>query len=76
MGSHIEIKQKVKNIKRRSEFNNLLEDSMLNDKEKLMLTMYYVQGKSLNYIADELGYSEIGIKKMHKRSLKKIEALL
>lgn len=76
MGKHIELKHKVQNINRRSTFNEMIEDSMLTDKEKEMLRMYYLEGKTLNFIADELGYSEAGIKKMHKRSLKKIEALL
>lgn len=76
MGNHKEIKNKVKSINKRSVFNELIEESMLNDKEKKMLIMYYIERKPLNFIADELGYSEIGIKKMHKRSLKKIEALL
>lgn len=76
MGNHKEIKNKVKSINKRSVFNELIEESMLNDKEKKMLIMYYIERKPLNFIADELGYSEVGIKKMHKRSLKKIEALL
>lgn len=76
MDKHMNIKHKVKGIQRRSLFNEILEDSMLSEKEKKMLTMYYLENKPLNYIADELGYSEAGIKKMHKRSLQKIEALL
>ena len=49
---------------------------MLNEVEKQMLTMYYIENRSLDYIADELGYSPQGIAKMHKRALKKIESLL
>ena len=49
---------------------------ILNEKEKEMLKLYYLDNKPINFIADELGYSEAGIKKMHKRALKKIESLL
>jgi len=76
MSKHIEIKHKVKNINRKTDFYNLLEESMLNETEKQMMKMYYVENKTLDYIADELGYSEQGIAKMHKRILKRIESLL
>ena len=76
MSKHLEIKLKVKQIKRRSTFNEIIEDCMLSEKEKKMLKMYYIENKTLDYIADELGYSKAGIIKMHKRSLQKIESLL
>ena len=76
MSKHLEIKNKVKQIKRRSTFNELIEDCMLSDKEKQMLIMYYLENKTLDYIADEIGYSKAGIIKMHKRSLQKLESLL
>ena len=76
MSTHLEIKHKVKQIKRRSTFNEIIEDCMLSEKEKQMLKMYYIENKTLDYIADELGYSKAGIIKMHKRSLQKLESLL
>lgn len=76
MSKHLEIKHKVKQINRRSTFNEIIEDCMLSDKEKQMLKMYYLENKTLDYIADELGYSKAGVIKMHKRSLQKLEALL
>lgn len=76
MSKHLEIKHKVKQIKRRSTFNELIEDCMLSDKEKQMIKMYYLENKTLDYIADELGYSKAGVIKMHKRSLQKLETLL
>lgn len=47
---------------------------MLSDKEKRLMQMYYVERKSFDYIADELGYSKAGVIKMHQRILKRIEA--
>ena len=76
MSQHIEIKHKIKNINRKTDFNSLLEESMLSDVEKQMMNMYYVENKSINIIADELGYSPQGIIKMHKRILNKLESLL
>ena len=76
MSKHIEIKHKVKNINRKADFYELLNESMLNETEKKMMVMHYVEGKQLDFIADELGYTEQGIAKMHKRILNKLESLL
>ena len=76
MTKHIEIKHKIQNINRKTEFNNLLDESMLSDREKQMMNLYYVEGKTIDYIADEMGYSPQGILRMHKRILKKLESLL
>ena len=76
MTEHMSIKRKVRSIDRKSTFDSIIEDSRLDDKEKVLMQMYYIQGKSLDYIADTLGYSVSGIIKMHKRALKKIENLI
>lgn len=76
MSKHIEIKHKVKSINRKVEFNNLLEESMLNETEKQFMKMFYIENKNISYIADVLGYTSQGISKMHKRILNKIESLL
>lgn len=49
---------------------------MLGEKEKRMMEMYYVQHYDFQFIADELGYTKSGILRMHKRVLKRIEALI
>ena len=76
MSKHIELKHKVKNINRKADFYELLNESMLNETEKKMMIMHYAEGKQLDLIADELGYTEQGIAKMHKRILNKLESLL
>lgn len=76
MTKHIELKHKVKNINRKTDFYNLLDESMLTPIEKHMMVKYYVENKSVDIIASELGYSSQGIIKMHKRILKRIESLL
>lgn len=75
MTKHIEIKHKIKNINRKADFNNLLEESMLSDTEKQMMQKFYVENKSIDIIASELGYTSQGILKMHKRILKRLESL-
>ena len=57
MTKHIQIKHKIKSINRKSDFNSLLEESMLNETEKKMMRMYYEENKQIDYIADCLGYS-------------------
>lgn len=76
MTEHMKVKNKIRKINRKSTFYSILEDSMLNEKEKKMMEMYYIEQKNLDYIADELGYSKAGISKMHERILKKISSLL
>lgn len=73
---NIETKHKIKSINKKADFYNLLEESMLNEKEKKMMELFYVENKDLDYIADELGYSSQGISKMHSRILRKLESLL
>jgi len=76
MTKHIELKHKVKSINRKTDFDSLIEESMLSDVEKNMMVMYYVENKTIECIADMLGYSPQGIIKMHKRILNKLESLL
>ena len=73
---NIETKHKIKSINKKADFYNLLEESMLNEKEKRMMELFYVQNMDLDFIASELGYSSQGISKMHSRILKKLESLL
>ena len=76
MTEHMMIKKKVQKIGKKSDFNEILENSLLNDREKEMMTMYYIERKDMDSIADIMGYSKAGIIKMHKRCLNKIETLL
>lgn len=76
MTKHIELKHKVKNINRKADFYNLLNESMLTPIEKQFMEKYYIENKTVDFIASELGYSSQGIIKMHKRILKHLESLL
>lgn len=76
MTNHIKTRNKLKQIPTKMEFNSLLESIILNDKEKQLMHMFYVEQKDLDYIADVLGYTKAGVTKMHQRILKRIEALI
>lgn len=76
MTKHISVRNKLKQIPKRTTFEELIEEAMLTNTEKQMMKMHYIEGKNLGYIADILGYSEAGIQKMHKRILRKIESLI
>ena len=75
MSKHIELKHEVQKITK-TEFNGILDEAMLSENEKAMMRMYYGEKKDMGYIADTLGYSKIGVLKMHKRILERIESLL
>ena len=76
MTEHMATKKRVRKINKKSTFNSILDESMLDEKEKQMMRMHYMEGKSFDFIADTLGYSKAGILKMHKRVLHKIEELV
>lgn len=73
--NHKEIKKEIQST-RKSDFLELLDDSMLNETEKKFMKMFYIDHKDIEFIADTLGYSRIGILKMHNRCLKRLEPLL
>ena len=68
---HIKVKHKILE-KDKFEFETLIDRMMLSDEEEQMMRLYYMKHKTFNEIADELGYSEVGIAKMHQRIVKKI----
>lgn len=76
MTKHMQIKKKVKKINSKTTFKEILDESMLNEKEKSLMIMYYMEHKDFDYIADKLGYTRIWALKTHDKILKKIESLL
>ena len=68
---HVKVKHKILE-KDKFEFETLIDRMMLSEEEQQMMHLYYMKHKTFNEIADQLGYSEIGIAKMHQRIIKKI----
>nr|DAE36195.1 MAG TPA: DNA-directed RNA polymerase specialized sigma subunit [Caudoviricetes sp.] len=70
---HINVKHKIlEKDKFEFEFETLIDRMMLSDQEEQMMRLYYIKHKTFNQIADELGYSEVGIARMHQRIIKKV----
>ena len=68
---HIKVKHKILE-KYKFEFETLIDRMMLSEHEEQMMRLYYMKHKTFNEIADELGYSEVGIARMHQRIIKKV----
>lgn len=69
-------RKRLKGIWSVEEFNDLLERTMLSTEEKQILILYYKEQKTLTYIADFLGMSEITVKRKRKKLLMKIGKML
>ena len=65
-------RKKLKQIESVKDFEDLLNQTMLSEEDKTILRMHYKEQKSLMYIADFLGMSEISVKKKHRKILLKI----
>ena len=72
----IETRRALKEIPLVSEFDAVLARCTLNDEDKAILRMHYVQRKDFRYIGDSLGFSERTIKERHRESLRKISHVL
>lgn len=69
---HINTKKKIKSIYSVKTFEELLQSCVLTEEDKMIMRMIYLKGKSLSFIADELGFSESTIKRKHKTILSKL----
>lgn len=68
-------RKKLKQISSVRDFESLMEQTMLSGEEKKILWMHYKEQKTLSCIADELGMSEIAVKKKHSKMLMKIGSI-
>lgn len=65
-------RKKLKQISSVKDFESLTEQTMLSEEEKKILWLHYKEQKTMAFIADELGMSEITVKKKHSKMLMKI----
>lgn len=66
----------VKIAKNRNKQGGNHKRSMLSEEEKKILWMHYKEKKTLQCIADEIGLSEIAVKKKHRKMLMKIGRMI
>lgn len=71
-----ETRTKLKDISSVKESGDLMEQTMLSEEEKKILWMHYKEKKTLQCIADEIGLSEIAVKKKHRKMLMKIGRMI
>lgn len=74
--NHIETRRKLQKICGVQEFEKILQQCILTEDEKIILRLHYLDGKSLAYIGDVLGFSECTIKMKHRKILKKLNNFL
>ena len=63
------IKKRINEITNRKTFNEVLDNCMLNDDEKALLRMKYIERRDLTYIADMLHVSYATVKRWHKHAI-------
>lgn len=76
MTKHIETRRKIQGISELDTFEGLLNRSTLSTTDKEILRMHYLEEKSLQFIGDALGFSEITIKQRHRKALRKLATLI
>jgi DNA-directed RNA polymerase specialized sigma subunit len=72
---HIETRRKLKETEK-ADFLSIIDRAMLSETEEQIMKLYYMKHKSMPEIADEIGYSEIGVVKAHQRILRKISKII
>lgn len=70
--THIEARNRLKKIELIEDFESLLDMCILSDEDKTILRMVYLQHKTMDCVADELGFSGKTIKNRHKEALRKM----
>lgn len=69
MSEHIDTRRKIQDISSVKTFEELLENCILTDEDKMLMRLHYLNGKDFRFIGDLLGFSESTIKRRHKKIL-------
>ena len=69
-------KSYLKSLVTKEDLIDLLNKLLLNDKERIVLEMIYLEHKSISSIADDLGYSIQNIKVLHRKALLKVSSYI
>jgi len=73
---HKETRRKVTDMEDLEEYHRLLDRVKLTPIERQVCDLKYLGGQNMAFIGDKLGYSESGIKRIHKRALHKISKMI
>lgn len=66
------VRDKLKSISTYKTFYQILDGVILSDEEKKIIEMFYLENKSFDLIADEIGVSRATISRRHKKILDKL----
>jgi len=73
---NVSMQRKLRDIPKISTFEDVLNQATISKLDKEILRLHYLEDKNFAIIADELGYSESGIRKRHMKILKKLSGIL
>lgn len=73
---HIERRKRAEGVAERDELVRTIEEAALDQTDRKILRMRYLEKKSFGYIADETGYCTRQIVRRHKAALIKMAAIL
>lgn len=72
----VSVQRTLRDIPTVSTFEEILSASTLSELDKEIFRKHYLDEKDFAFIADELGYSESGIRKRHWKAVKKLSKIL
>lgn len=75
MSEHIDTRRKIQDISSVKTFEELLENCILTDEDKMLMRLHYLNGKDFRFIGDSLGFLESTIKRRHKKILQKLNKM-
>lgn len=75
MSEHIDTRRKIQDISSVKTFEELLENCILTDEDKMLMRLHYLNGKDFRFIGASLGFSESTIKRRHKKILQKLNKM-
>lgn len=73
MTDHIATRHKLKAIKLKSDFLELIDKIILSEDERKILIKHYIENKNFAFIGDELGYTEQAVIRKHCLILDKLK---
>ena len=72
----VSVQRALKDIAEVDIFEKILNSSTLSELDKTIFRLHYLEEKDFGFIADELGYSESGIRKRHGKAIRKLSKIL
>lgn len=69
---NLKVRNKLKSVSTYKTFYQILDGVILSDEERKIVEMFYLENKSFDYIASELGMSRITVARRHKKILSKL----